>query len=48
MRKSFYTNTFWVHVIWTRDGRIGVDQHGHTWYNMENPVSETGLTPDGY
>jgi hypothetical protein len=48
MKTSFYCNTFWHHVTWRSDGKVGIDQHGYTWYNMQHPISETGLTPDGF
>ncbi|HYH15276.1 MAG TPA: hypothetical protein VD794_08650 [Flavisolibacter sp.] len=39
---SFHINGFWAHVTWDAQGKVGRDQHGHIWYNKENPRSEMG------
>jgi hypothetical protein len=39
---SFHVNGFWFHVKWDAQGKVGKDQHGGIWYNMQNPRSEMG------
>jgi hypothetical protein len=46
MRSSFHVNTFWHHVKWSRDGRVGKDQHGNWWYNIHAPKDEAGNRPE--
>jgi len=35
MKNSFNILGFWFHLTW--NGNIGIDQHGNTWTNPNNP-----------
>jgi hypothetical protein len=43
---SFSITGFWFHITWNAKGTIGIDQHGTTWFNKSNPVSESGMKPE--
>lgn len=45
MRSSFHINTIWHHVLWSKDGSVGKDQHGTWWFNIRSPRDEDGRRP---
>jgi hypothetical protein len=45
-QSSFSISGFWFHVTWNAKGTIGIDQHGTTWFNKSNPISESGMSAE--